>query len=86
MEYALAPFGKYMGLRLKKEVTRFSEQAWLVLYCCAFWSLGFVCIHFWFYVLVALVSMYREAHFSENRLLLTTASCRSISTMSPLRG
>lgn len=42
MEHVLAPFGKYMGLRKKKEVTRFSEQAWLVIYCCAFWSLGFV--------------------------------------------
>lgn len=42
MEYVLAPFAKRMGLLKKKEVTRFSEQAWLVLYCCVFWSLGFV--------------------------------------------
>lgn len=42
MEYFLAPFAKYMGLRKKKEVTRFSEQAWLVIYCSIFWSLGLV--------------------------------------------
>lgn len=42
MEYVLAPFAKYMGLPKKKEVTRFSEQAWLVMYCVVFWSLGFV--------------------------------------------
>ncbi|KAI7785809.1 longevity-assurance protein [Diaporthe eres] len=41
MEYALAPFAKYMGISKKKEVTRFAEQAWLVLYCTTFWSLGF---------------------------------------------
>lgn len=43
MEYVLAPFAKHMGLPKKKEVTRFSEQAWLVMYCVVFWSLGFVC-------------------------------------------
>lgn len=43
MEYGLAPFAKYMGISKKKEVTRFAEQAWLVLYCTTFWSLGFVC-------------------------------------------
>lgn len=42
MEYVLAPFAKYMGLPKKKEVTRFSEQAWLVVYCVIFWSMGFV--------------------------------------------
>lgn len=42
MEYVLAPYSKYMGLRKRKEVTRFSEQAWLVIYCCVFWSIGFV--------------------------------------------
>lgn len=41
MEYVLAPYAKYMGLPKKKEVTRFSEQAWLVMYCVVFWSLGF---------------------------------------------
>lgn len=46
MEYALAPFAKYMGISKKKEVTRFAEQAWLVLYCTTFWSLGFVCASF----------------------------------------
>lgn len=45
MEYFLAPFAKHMGLRKKKEVTRFSEQAWLVIYCCTFWSIGFVRTH-----------------------------------------
>lgn len=46
MEYGLAPFAKYMGISKKKEVTRFAEQAWLVLYCTTFWSLGFVCASF----------------------------------------
>lgn len=45
MEYALAPVAKYMGISKKKEITRFAEQAWLVLYCSIFWSLGFVCAH-----------------------------------------
>lgn len=43
MEYVLAPYAKHMGLLKKKEVTRFSEQAWLVIYCSIFWTLGFVC-------------------------------------------
>lgn len=42
MEYFLAPFAKYLGLEKKKEVTRFSEQAWLVIYCVVFWALGVV--------------------------------------------
>lgn len=42
MEYVLAPFANYMGLPKKKMVTRFSEQAWLVVYCVHSWSLGFV--------------------------------------------
>ncbi|KAF3768876.1 longevity assurance proteins LAG1/LAC1 [Cryphonectria parasitica EP155] len=45
MEYILAPFANYLGLRKKKEVTRFSEQAWLVIYCVVFWSLG-VYLHY----------------------------------------
>ncbi|KAK3374841.1 TLC domain-containing protein [Podospora didyma] len=40
MEYILAPLAKHWGLTKRKEVTRFSEQAWLFTYCSVFWPLG----------------------------------------------
>ena len=42
MEYMLAPFAKWRGLTKRKEVTRFSEQAWMVLYYVIFWAFGMV--------------------------------------------
>ncbi|KAH6643413.1 TLC domain-containing protein [Truncatella angustata] len=41
MEHVLAPFAKLMGIGKKKDITRFAEQAWLLVYYCAFWPLGF---------------------------------------------
>ncbi|KAJ9155755.1 TLC domain-containing protein [Pleurostoma richardsiae] len=40
MEHALAPFAQSYGLSKKKDVTRFSEQAWLLTYYLVFWPLG----------------------------------------------
>ncbi|EJT70990.1 hypothetical protein GGTG_12011 [Gaeumannomyces tritici R3-111a-1] len=40
MEYALAPFAKWHGLKKRKTVTRFSEQGWLIAYYAVFWPLG----------------------------------------------
>ena len=42
MEYLLAPFAKARGIEKRKEITRFSEQAWLLMYYSVFWTLGAV--------------------------------------------
>lgn len=42
MEHVLAPLAKLWGISKKKDITRFAEQAWLLVYYCAFWPLGFV--------------------------------------------
>jgi acyl-CoA-dependent ceramide synthase len=42
MEYILAPFAKSQGMSKRKDITRFSEQAWMVVYYSAFWPLGLV--------------------------------------------
>lgn len=42
MEYVLAPFAKARGIAKRKDLTRFSEQAWLFLYYVVFWPLGMV--------------------------------------------
>jgi len=42
MEYVLAPFAKAYGISKRKDVTRFSEQAWLLVYYSVFWPLGLV--------------------------------------------
>ena len=42
MEYVLAPLGRLQGISGRKDLTRFSEQAWLFLYCCVFWTTGMV--------------------------------------------
>lgn len=42
MEYILAPFAKHQGISKRKDITRFSEQAWLLIYYSVFWSLGMV--------------------------------------------
>ena len=46
MEYILAPIGKWRGISKRKDLTRFSEQAWLLVYYSIFWSLGLVCSWF----------------------------------------
>lgn len=42
MEYVLAPIAKLQGITKRKDMTRFSEQAWLLVYYCVFWPLGMV--------------------------------------------
>jgi acyl-CoA-dependent ceramide synthase len=42
MEYILAPFAKANGIEKRKDITRFSEQAWLLVYYSVFWTLGLV--------------------------------------------
>jgi very-long-chain ceramide synthase len=42
MDYILAPFAKWAGIRSKKGQVRFAEQGWLFLYDSTFWSLGMV--------------------------------------------
>ncbi|KAI2637849.1 longevity assurance proteins LAG1/LAC1 [Hypomontagnella submonticulosa] len=40
MEHALAPLARQWGISKRKEITRFSEQAWMLLYYCVFWTIG----------------------------------------------
>ncbi|RAL10458.1 longevity assurance proteins LAG1/LAC1 [Aspergillus homomorphus CBS 101889] len=40
MEYILAPLATQWGITKKKDITRFSEQAWLLCYYSVFWTLG----------------------------------------------
>lgn len=42
MEYLLAPIAKLGGISKRKDLTRFSEQAWLLVYYTIFWPLGLV--------------------------------------------
>ena len=42
MEYILAPLGRLNGISKRKDVTRFSEQAWLLVYYAVFWPMGVV--------------------------------------------
>ncbi len=42
VEWVLRPAAKYLGVARKSHL-RFAEQAWLVLYCGTFWTLGMVC-------------------------------------------
>ena len=43
MEYVLAPLAKLWGISKRKEVTRFSEQGWILIYYNVFCPLGIVC-------------------------------------------
>ncbi|CAJ2504115.1 Uu.00g115090.m01.CDS01 [Anthostomella pinea] len=40
MEYILAPLARHCGIAKRKDITRFSEQAWLLIYYSVFWTLG----------------------------------------------
>ncbi|KAF2469485.1 longevity assurance proteins LAG1/LAC1 [Lindgomyces ingoldianus] len=40
MDYVLDPLARLGGIRTRKELVRFKEQAWLIVYCSVFWSLG----------------------------------------------
>jgi acyl-CoA-dependent ceramide synthase len=44
MEHVLAPLAKHWGLKKRKDMTRFSEQAWLLIYYSFFWPFGVVCL------------------------------------------
>jgi acyl-CoA-dependent ceramide synthase len=44
MEYILAPFAKSQGISKRKDITRFSEQAWMSIYYAVYWPLGLVCL------------------------------------------
>ncbi|TKX27195.1 sphingosine N-acyltransferase-like protein FUM18 [Elsinoe australis] len=40
MDYVLTPWARSLGLAKKKTIVRFSEQGWMLIYYCIFWSLG----------------------------------------------
>ncbi|KAI3325878.1 longevity assurance proteins LAG1/LAC1 [Xylariaceae sp. AK1471] len=40
MKYVFTPFARRCGLSNKKRITRFSEQAWMILYNAVFWTFG----------------------------------------------
>ncbi|KAK4074494.1 uncharacterized protein Triagg1_5090 [Trichoderma aggressivum f. europaeum] len=40
MDYILAPFGRLFEINKKKDLTRFTEQAWLLVYYLVFWPTG----------------------------------------------
>lgn len=42
LEYLFAPYAKSKGISKRKDITRFSEQAWLLIYYSVFWTLGVV--------------------------------------------
>jgi len=42
MEYILDPIARFNGIKTRKGLVRFKEQAWLAMYCTGSWSLGMV--------------------------------------------
>ncbi|KAI9740631.1 MAG: sphingosine N-acyltransferase lag1 [Claussenomyces sp. TS43310] len=40
LDHVLLPLAQHAGIRKKKDRMRFAEQAWLLMYCTTFWSLG----------------------------------------------
>jgi TRAM1-like protein len=42
IDFALMPLAQWAGVGSKKDVVRFAEQAWLLIYYSIFWSLGMV--------------------------------------------
>lgn len=46
MEYVLAPIAKSQGVSKRKDLTRFSEQGWLLVYYSVFWTMGMVSTFF----------------------------------------
>ena len=45
MDFVLVPFAQRSGVDKKKGQIRFAEQAWLLIYAVAIWSLGMVRCH-----------------------------------------
>lgn len=48
MDYVLHPLARAGGIKSQKGAARFAEQAWLLIYCSCFWSLGMVCFFSFF--------------------------------------
>ncbi len=42
MQHVFAPLARRWGISKKKDVTRFTEQAWILMYYSVFWPLGMV--------------------------------------------
>lgn len=42
MDYILTPLAKKGGVKTARDLTRFAEQAWLLIYYSVFWTLGMV--------------------------------------------
>ncbi|KAF2224337.1 TLC domain-containing protein [Elsinoe ampelina] len=40
MDYVLMPWAKSLGLKKKKTMVRFAEQAWMLIYYMVFWTIG----------------------------------------------
>lgn len=49
IEYILAPLGRRWGIRKRKNIVRFTEQAWLLCYYSVFYTLGVVRLELSFY-------------------------------------
>ncbi|KAL7791564.1 TLC domain-containing protein [Trichoderma ceciliae] len=45
MSYVLGPLGRRCGISKEKDVARFAEQTWMILYYCLFWPLG---VYIWY--------------------------------------
>lgn len=43
VDYIFMPFARRGGISAKKDLVRFAEQAWLLVYYSIFWTLGMVC-------------------------------------------
>lgn len=43
LDYVLSPLAQFAGIAKRKERDRFAEQAWILIYSSASWSLGMVC-------------------------------------------
>lgn len=43
MDYILMPLAKKGGVKTLRDITRFAEQAWLLVFYTVFWPLGMVC-------------------------------------------
>lgn len=43
MDYIFTPLARRGGISTKRGLTRFAEQAWLLVYYSVFWTLGMVC-------------------------------------------
>lgn len=42
MEHILSPLARQWGISKRKDITRFSEQAWMLVYYSVFWTVGTV--------------------------------------------